>query len=224
MKGMDKAKEFSFDTIKDFDAHIETSIPDYQRLICHVQNIATYFIKDNTTVFDLGCSTGLLLSKLNENDSVRFIGVDSSENLLGSVAKKKENIAFLNSDLVSFDFGENVSFASSLFTLQFIPIEGRRKIVKSVFNSLNIGGAFIVAEKVYEKDGFIQDIMTFCLYDYKQESFSEQEIIAKQRDLRYIMSPISEARNVEMFKAAGFSEIYQVWQSLLFKCWLCVKY
>lgn len=224
MSGTADRNEFSFNTISDFDNHIEVSIPDYARLITHVQNLSSYFVKDGTSVFDIGCSTGVLLSKLNTNDSVRFIGVDNSENLLGKAAQKKENISFVNADLKEFDFGANASLVSSLFTLQFIPLENRASIVGNVYRALNVGGAFIVAEKVYESSGLIQDIMTFCLYDYKRASFTEKEIIEKQRDLRYIMRPLSDSQNVQMFKNAGFSEIHLVWQSLLFKCWLCLKY
>lgn len=75
---------FSFDTIKDFDKHIDISVPNYKHIYELIESISTYFIKKNTCVYDLGCSTGNVLKMLsikNDVENVRFIGYEKSENM-----------------------------------------------------------------------------------------------------------------------------------------------
>lgn len=56
---------WSFENIsEDFDSHIQKSIPLYEsghRLICHYSD---FFLKRDSMVYDLGCSTGKMLHKI----------------------------------------------------------------------------------------------------------------------------------------------------------------
>lgn len=214
-----QVKQFSFDTIEDFDNHIDLSIQNYSGLIEHIKNISTYFIKDNTRVYDIGCSTGNLIRVLkahNKNVDVQYIGIDKAENL----TEGREDV--INMDLNDWK-GEEYSFGACLFTLQFLPIALRRKVLKELYDNLMPGGAIIVSEKVFLEDGFIQDVFNFAHYDFKRKSFTSNEILTKQVDLRVIMKPLREDQNVKLFKEAGFEQVQPFWQSLAFKAWLLVK-
>lgn len=216
--------EFSFDTIQDFDTHLELSVPNYLVLSEHINSIATYFIKDNSCVYDLGCSTGILLSKLSiQNDNAKYIGVDLSENLLGKYAIKKQNIEFVKKDIRDLEFEQNTNLVLSIFTLQFLPVHYRVSLISKIYNALNIGGALIIAEKVYLDSGQMNEIFNYSHYDYKEKSFEANQIFEKQKTLRKIMNPQTEAENLRDFKSAGFTKVCQFWQSLLFKSWLCIK-
>ena len=70
---MQNIEEFSFDTIKNFDEHILSSIPCYNQIINSINNFAKYFIQDNTNIYDIGCSTGKLLKELETNKVVTKI-------------------------------------------------------------------------------------------------------------------------------------------------------
>ena len=215
-------EKFSFDTISDFDKHIEVSVPNYRHIFDLVSSISTYFISENTNVYDLGCSTGLLLknlSSINQVDNVNFIGYEISENM-----RPKHSLGFnwIKQDLTKNIELTNTNLVLSIFTLQFLDIQDRIDLLKKVYNGLNKKGAFIVAEKEYEQEGFIQDLFTFSYYDYKSESFSEQEIINKQKDLRSIMKPLTQKENTKMFIDVGFS-VYQFFQSLQFKAYILIK-
>lgn len=216
--------KFSFDTIKDFDKHIDKSIPSYSTLLNIIENISSYFIRDYYNVYDLGCSTGTLIKRLYDKDNTKanFIGYDISNNLLPEL--EGDRIYFYNRDITKSDL--NLSRASliySIFTLQFIDYNRRLKILENIYNSLEKGGAFIITEKIFLEDSRLQDIFTFSLYDYKINSFSAVEILDKQRDLRKIMFPISEEENISLFKKAGFKTIESFFQSLNFKGWILLK-
>lgn len=222
-------KEFSFETIEDFDAHIALSIPGYKQLIEHVIKLSTYFVKHDTTVYDLGCSTGVLSERIaNENSNIEFvyyIGIDKSENMLKLREEWIETGVKSNmeiADLLEYDL-RDASLITSIFTLQFIDYKDRLKILKNIYKGLKKGGALIIAEKTLSSNAFNQELMTFVYYDFKKKAFSEKEIMDKQRDLRQIMTPISYNANMRLFEEAGFTKITQFWQSLNFIGWILIK-
>jgi len=62
-----KNKEWSFSKkiAPLFDYHINKSIPLYKDLHWLCLQVSDYFVRENSTVYDLGCSTGKLLNKLS---------------------------------------------------------------------------------------------------------------------------------------------------------------
>ena len=56
---------WSFENIsEDFDSHIQKSIPLYDlghKLVCHYSD---FFLKADSVVYDIGCSTGQMLARL----------------------------------------------------------------------------------------------------------------------------------------------------------------
>jgi len=222
--------KFSFNSIKNFDNHIELSVPNYIHLIELIKNISTYFIKENTFVYDLGCSTGTLIkyfSLQNNNDNIKFVGIDTSKNLLpkdqqGNLIKMiGDHLSFECTDLKYYNF-QKLSFATSIFTLQFLTIEDRINLLKKIKNSLIYEGALIVAEKIYMKTGLYQDIFTFAYYDFKKDSFDTKDILAKQMDLRSVMRPITKEENEYIFSEIGFKFV-EFFRSLNFVAWILIK-
>ena len=216
--------KFSFDTITDFDKHIELSVPNYNHIFELISSLSTYYIQKYSTVYDLGCSTGLLiknLSLINKVPDVSFIGYEISDNM-----RPKSGIegwTWIQSDIVCEARLDCASLILSIFTLQFLPIQDRATVLKKAYDSLNPGGALIVCEKVVMEDGFSQEIFTFSYYDYKRKSFTEKEILDKQTDLRSIMKPLSVSDNERMFNNAGFTNIQTFFQSLQFYGWILTK-
>lgn len=215
-------KPFSFDTVEQFDNHIELSIPTYANLREAILRMATYFVKADSIVYDLGCSTGLTLAKLalSVPDSVRLIGIDNSHNLLGKATDhrvERQRVDLTSDRLVLAP----CDLVLSVFTLQFLPVHTRAHLIRKVYDALIPGGAFLVAEKTYIDDGLIQDLYTFGYYDQKLKSFTPQEILDKQLSLRQIMRPQTESENMKLL--GEFGKIYPFWQYLQFKAWLCIK-
>tara|TARA_R110000796_G_scaffold159388_3_gene276201 strand:- start:21392 stop:22051 length:660 start_codon:yes stop_codon:yes gene_type:complete len=214
----DKKEKFSFDTIDDFDSHIDLSIQNYSGLIEHIKNISTYFIKDDCKVYDIGCSTGNLIRTLKEHNKTNtdYIGIDKSSNL----TEGREDV--INMDLVDWK-AEEYCFGACLFTLQFLDINLRKQVLKEMYDNLKPGGAIIIAEKIFLEDGYIQDVLNFSHYDFKRKHFNSDVILNKQVDLRYIMRPVTKKENMSMFHTAGFTKITSFWQSLQFKAWILQK-
>ena len=76
-----------------FDDHIKKSIPLYEW--CHEigVNLSDFFLKENTSCYDIGCSTGTFLKKLSEKNNlqkkIEFYGIDE---VLPMIKKAKKNV------------------------------------------------------------------------------------------------------------------------------------
>jgi tRNA (cmo5U34)-methyltransferase len=208
---------FSFETIKNFDDHISKSIPNYDLLTDAIRTIVPYFLQDDGAIVDLGCSTGTLL------ESIKFdgfkLGIDNSKNLLPE-----------SHDLTEYFLGDiNVAelpkscVVLSIFTLQFIERKKRENILKLIYESLNEGGIFIWAEKVYAETGFWENILTSSHFDFKRKSFSSEEILKKDQDLRIQMRPNTTEQNMYLADDVGFENIQILWKFYNFECYLMVK-
>lgn len=223
-------KEFSFDTMEEFDKHISSSIPAFNHLQDFIVSISRYFIKDNSTVVDLGCSTGLLLRRLSKevNSKAQMLGIDISSSILDK-NNLPENILLISGDITSIyspngnRFEEEPDLAFLIFTLQFIDPSSRLSLLKNLRSSMKPRAGLIIAEKIYTPTGREEEIISMAHYDYKRGFFSGDEILEKQLTLRRIMTPLTEEENVKLFNSSGFYNITPIWQSLNFKAWLIQK-
>jgi len=225
MTSFDK-KEFSFSTIENFDDHIDTSIPGYSHMNDIIINSSKYFIEENTKVIDIGCSTGKLIKEIeNQNKTfkdVQYIGIEKEKNFTKDF-RDTDNINLLDIDIIDYDNFESISFITSIFTLQFISIKERENILKKIYNGLNKGGAFIMSEKIYSDYPKFQDMFTFMYYDYKQKTYTPDDILSKERDLRKIMKPLTYNENISMLKDIGFTKVEVIWKNLNFISFICIK-
>lgn len=211
---------FSFSTIENFDEHINSSIFGYSTLINSIVKISDYFIDDKTNIYDIGCSTGNLLYQIKDRQKTgSYYGIEIEKNII----KQREGISILNLDIREIDIFNNASMITSIFTLQFIPKKDRYNIIKKVYDGLNSGGCFIMAEKTISESAKIQDIFTFQYYDFKSNTFTSDEILSKERDLRKIMKPSSLEDNLKMLSLVGFKTYDIFWKSFNFTAIIAIK-
>lgn len=211
---------FSFSTIENFDDHIDKSIFGYSSLNESIVKMSDYFVEGDTNVYDIGCSTGLLISKLQErHQGASFFGIEKEKKII----ENRDEVSILNVDINEISLFTNSSFITSVFTLQFISKKDRLSVIKKVYDGLNSGGAFILAEKVISDSSKIQDVFTFQYYDFKSKSFSSDEILKKEKDLRSIMKPTTFDDNKNMLNEAGFKTIDVFWRSFNFLAIIAIK-
>ena len=80
-----------------------------------------------------------------------------------------------------------------------------------IYNSLNWGGALIVAEKVRSYDARTQDMSNQIYHEWKRNNgFNSSQILNKTTSLAGVLDPFSSKGNVELFKRAGFKDISTV--------------
>ena len=226
--------KFSGKMVNDFESHVSKSVPIYNRGHELILKLSDFFIKDDSLIYDLGCSTGKLLIALVKHNShkknSKYIGVDIERDMIAFAKKqqKQENIAtkklkFLTDDVVNYNL-DSSDLIISFFTVQFIHPKHRQVLIDKIFNSLNWGGAFLFFEKVRYNDARFQDIFTTLYNDYKLDmGYSHEEILNKTRSLKGVMEPFSTNGNLDMLKRAGFKDITTVVTDICFKGFLAIK-
>lgn len=210
-----------------FEDMIERSIPEYHAMRHVVEAFAYRFGAKNGIVLDLGCSTGLSI-KAFANVAAMVLGVEISESMLEVVRERFQsygNVRIEKLDLrTEFPKIVNVDVALAVFTLQFIPVEHRRRVVRQVQQALRPGGAFIVVEKLLGDSPAHQDAFVDIYHSFKQaQGYSAEEVDRKALALEGRLVPNTARGNEEMLESAGFRDVERVWQWVNFAAWVAVK-
>ena len=232
IKTEDSNWRFSGDVVENFDEHVKKSVPLYlegHQITCE---LSKFFVKDYSLVYEIGSSTGVLLSKLAKSNSSKidasFIGLDIEKDMVDFAtqnikANDMSNLSFEHSDIVSTEL-EKSDLIICYYTLQFINPSVRQQVINKLYQSLNWGGALIMFEKVRAPDARFQDIINTIYLEYKlKQGYTEENIIEKMMSLKGVLEPFSTQGNIDLLKRSGFIDIVSIQKYLSFEGFLAVK-
>ncbi|MBU1076362.1 MAG: methyltransferase domain-containing protein [Spirochaetes bacterium] len=222
--------QWNFSTaVKNFDEHVKKSIPLYDLWQDYIAQLASFFLHENSTVYEIGCSTGVLSEKVlkrNPLKKYKYIALDTVPEMIIKAKqrlKSDKRAETIINDAITYDYNKCCLFLS-YYTIQFIHPSMRQELINKIYQSLEWGGAFIMFEKVRGPDARFQDILTQLYMDYKTEQgFNESEIVHKTRSLKGILEPFSTEGNLGLLKRAGFVDIMILCKYLCFEGYLCIK-
>lgn len=224
--------EFNESVAKDFDNHVSASVPGYEWFHDYIVRLAGFYIEDNDSILDIGCSTGTLLRDIKRrlpNRDFYMCGVDKSPSMI-EVAKSNlqdSKVKFFDGDILDFfDFTDpstKLSFITIVLTLQFLSYEDRFKVLKTCYSRLKDGGAVVVVEKIIQEDGHMQSMFDGIYQEMKFENgLSKESLFDKTLSLRGKMKPLYSIENEELFSRCGFDYI-PFMQIGCFKGWILRK-
>jgi len=105
-------------------------------------------VKDNSCVLDFGCGNGRLLN-IWEDKKIKYLGVDSSNNLIKIAKEKYPKENFLVKDLTKIDswkIEKKFDYIFLIAVLQHVPEQKERiKILQNLKKLLNPGGKIIMS-------------------------------------------------------------------------------
>ena len=210
-----------------FDRHKQDSIPGYKEVLlpeCIRQS--RRFIQPDTNVYDIGCSTGDLLRRVYRANrkaraGVAYIGIDH-EPAFQPLWRKGKTIEFILADAVAFPY-EKASFATCLFTSQFVRPIDKSRLLRGIQDGLVEGGALIIGEKLLAETGRMQDALQSSYYEAKRAKFTADQILDKDRSLRGFMTCWTETELRAALNEAGFRELSQLFRSSFFAAYLALK-
>jgi tRNA (cmo5U34)-methyltransferase len=174
------------------------------------------YAKPSTSVYDLGCSTGKLLLKLAEElehpQNIKLIGLDNSAAMLKkakeTLKKSPCSCAMVEADLNKKLSIENASVVIMNYTLQFVQLDNRSAILKSIYDGLISGGSLILIEKVKSEIPDLNKTFIEFHHQFKEENgYSKLEISQKREALENVLIPWTVEQNSELIKSAGFSTV-----------------
>lgn len=218
---------FSFTNFsKEFDDHIDKSIRGYSTLRQDVLSLSRYFVENDTTVLDLGCSQGSLLRKMYENNihvsNTEYLGVEINDSFKQHW-KDEDRLKYIVDDITTMEFPTDLSLVTSLFTFQFIPERKRVPLMEKIHDNMIEGGAFVFSEKLLSVGGKVQNMMEFMYYDYKKEHFTEKEILDKEIELRHLAKLTNEDLLIKQLLGVGFRQIQTFWRNFNFVGMVALK-
>jgi tRNA (cmo5U34)-methyltransferase len=214
-----KIEDFDFgrDTAAVFDDMLDRSVPHYQVIQEMVAELACDFARPQTTVVDLGCSTAtsiVALDHLLPRDlDVRFLGIDSSEEMLVKARTKlaerqvRRPVELLCADLNKSLPLEGVSVALLVLTLQFVRPLQRERLLLDVRKGLVDGGCLIMVEKVLGDTPLFNRLWIDHYYKFKERNgYTKLEIAQKREALENVLIPYRLDENRELLARCGFAQ------------------
>lgn len=219
-----KSSDFKFGATvaKVFDDMVNRSVPYYGEIQRMMAEQAADYAQAGTDVYDLGCATGTTLIGMNATiaETIRFIGIDDSPEMLAKCRSKLEEAGFKRpfelrvADLNSSVGISNASVVVLCLTLQFVRPIYREKLLKSIYDGLCSGGVLMLVEKILtENSAFNRDFIKYY-YDYKRRNhYSELEIAQKREALENILIPYKLSENIALLRDTGFAhcEVFFKW-------------
>jgi tRNA (cmo5U34)-methyltransferase len=211
----ERVGDFEFDkaVATVFDDMVTRSVPFYVEIQRMVRELATDFAVADSRVYDLGCSTGTTFLHLDDalDRSVRFIGVDNSDEMLAKCRAKfqehglKHEFELRCADLNQGFAIENASVALMILTLQFIRPLNRDRLIADLHRGLNANGCLILVEKVLGEDSLFNRLFIKYYYDMKRRNgYSDTEIAQKREALENVLVPYKLLENRELLLRTGF--------------------
>lgn len=221
---IEKASDFKFgaNVAKVFDDMVNRSVPYYGEIQRMMAELAADHAREETFVYDLGCSTGTTMIGMDTmvTPNIKFIGVDDSQEMLDKCKSKLMELGFSRPyELRCADLGqgikiENASVVVLCLTLQFVRPINRDRLLQDIYKGLNPGGVLILVEKILaEESNFNRDFINYY-YNYKRRNnYSEMEISQKREALENVLVPYKLSENITLLRDKGFvhCEVFFKW-------------
>jgi len=179
------------------------------------------YAQPGSNLYDLGSSLGAGTIAIKNNLSVPNCNIFAIDN---SIPMIKRSRLFFNDDavkqnihLICADINDviikNASIVVINFTLQFIPVNFRDKLIKNIYNGLLPGGIVILSEKITFENEERDKRQIERYYDFKRKNnYSELEISRKRDALENVLIPEQLETHFSRLSAAGFINIDQWFQ------------
>jgi len=219
-KPRQRLEDFNFgkETAVVFDDMLERSVPYYDEIQRMVGELVGDFAVDGKNIYDLGCSTATtflnLARSIPENVAPRFIGIDSSPEMLDIARQKLSKAGFAwPFELRCADLNKGVQIDEAcvillVLTLQFIRPLRRLGLMREIHRGMTDEGCLILVEKVLGESSTFNRLYIKHYYEMKKRNgYSELEIAQKREALENVLIPYRLEENREMLQEAGFRTV-----------------
>ncbi len=242
-QALEQLVDFDFDArvAHVFPDMINRSVPGYANIVAMTGILAAEFYQINSNCYDLGCSLGassLAIAKSVVEPSLHIIAVDNSQAMLDqakilveknnssepkSIAQNSSCIEFICDDINHIEI-DNASVVVMNFTLQFIDLELREKLLKKIYSGMLKGGILILSEKLSYTDIEQQKLLIEMHHFFKKANgYSQLEISQKRQTLENVLLPETLEQHKIRLQKAGFKQTQQWFQCFNFSSLIAIK-
>jgi len=231
---MNEISDFVFDehVASVFNNMIKRSVPGYDAIISMIGVLAEQYIQANSNCYDLGCSTGavtLVMRHSIKQNNCKIISVDNSSAMVArcteNIKKDKKNIPveIICSDIQDVAL-EKASMVALNFTLQFVALEKRLKVLEKLYLAMLPAGILVLSEKISFKDKEEEQFQINMHHNFKKlNGYSDMEISRKRAALDNVLIPETLETHLDRLAAVGFTRVYVWFQSFNFVSIIAIK-
>ena len=212
--------EFDKEVAEVFEDMISRSVPGYTTILDMIAILAENYIQENSKIYDLGCSLGgatFAITRQLPNIPCSIVAIDKSSAMIDRMEKEKASLGttmaliechcedILNAEIF------NASVVVLNFTLQFVQLSDRQRLIEKIFAGMNPGGILIVSEKIRFPDDKLNSLFTDMHHGFKgNRGYSKLEISQKRSALENVLIPETIDTHRSRLTQAGFSS-FDVW-------------
>jgi tRNA (cmo5U34)-methyltransferase len=214
----DKPFRFNDDVAKVFPDMLRRSIPGYAATIEAIGALAARYVKADSNCYDLGCSLGAATIAMRQGidkPGCNIVAVDTAaamiERCRDIIAEDDRRFAPTTTvDILQADIRDieitNASMVVLNYTLQFLAMEDRSKLMHTIYDGLNDGGILVLSEKVVDENAEMEQLLVDLHHEHKRRNdYSALEVSRKRAALENVLIPETVAAHRDRLKSVGFS-------------------
>jgi len=226
--------QFAFDqsVVNVFPDMIKRSVPGYATIINMIGNLAERYAQPNSVCYDLGCSLGAATLSMRHRIQAadcKIVGIDNSEAMIArcqqiiAADSGEVDVELLQGNIQDIAI-TNASMAVLNFTLQFISVDERLAVLRSIHQGLLPNGVLILSEKVCFDDEPHQHLMTELHHNFKRANgYSDLEIAQKRSAIENYLIPETLDTHRQRLRDAGFHSVDVWFQCFNFASLIAIK-
>jgi tRNA (cmo5U34)-methyltransferase len=224
--------QFDRDVANVFENMLARSIPQYATIRSLVFDLGATLVQPGTAIIDIGCSKGDALGPFIQQFGManRYIGVELSQPMLDAARRRfaalieQGTVDIRRLDLRTEYPAEMASLTLAVLTIQFTPIEYRRRIMQRIADHTLSGGGIILVEKVLGSTAHFDEVLTRRYYELKSlNGYTAEQIERKRLALEGVLVPVSAQWNEDLVRESGFNQVECFWRWCNFAGWIAIK-
>lgn len=210
---------FNDDVAKVFPDMLQRSVPGYSATIEAIGSLAARYVQADTNCYDLGCSLGAATIAMRQGidkTGCRIVAVDTApamtERCREIIAEDDRQFAPpTDVEIVEGDIRDvKITDASMVvlnYTLQFLMMEDRDVLMRTIHNGLIDGGIFVLSEKVVDENPEMEQLLVDLHHEHKRRNdYSALEVSRKRAALENVLIPETVSAHRHRLRDAGFRQ------------------
>lgn len=231
--------EFDEEVSSIFPDMAARSIPMYNEVHrMHAAMVLSSYatVADVIKITDVGASRGKFYQEIcnqlhsvkdtNKKPTIEYTAMDTSPDMVRLLRRDFPEISVveLTESNAPEELKEKQDVIVMFYTLQFMRVADRRRLMQWVWRNLRYGGLFIFGNKIAQSDGLVgiyenREYINFRLAN----GYSIEEIEAKTEALRNVMWPLSKNAMRDTLRSLGFYDVTETTKWLQFSTGVAVK-
>lgn len=210
---------FNDDVAKVFPDMLQRSVPGYSATIEAIGSLAARYVQADTNCYDLGCSLGAATIAMRQGidkTGCRIVAVDTApamtERCREIIAEDDRQFAPpTDVEIVEGDIRDakitNASMVVLNYTLQFLLMEDRDVLMRTIHDGLIDGGILVLSEKVVDENLEMEQLLVGLHHEHKRRNdYSALEVSRKRAALENVLIPETVSAHRDRLRNAGFGQ------------------